>query len=338
MYKLAICIPTYNRSAKVFKLVSDLLSAKFDWMQIVISDNCSTDDTVVKLKQIEDPRLSVYENIQNEGAIKNYLSAIGRSDATYSIFLTDKDHLDINHLASVAAQLEEHRPVAGYIKYDVASPAKIRIAPRALKLFTVGYRCIHPSGYFFASKTLQRKLGDRGLNEALLDTPFPFELLLSSCSGEGDLAVLQIPLIAQESPAEYRAIKSHTYSANQGNLYFSPANRLVTFTKFIGDIDKNCAGRLDARLTKIRLLYWFMSVSTLGYAKITSDESFREHYRIQEQEIVLKEILRTMRCYLRAILGMKKDRTLLKSAFAPIAAAITGKFLLWRLSKIRSLM
>jgi glycosyltransferase involved in cell wall biosynthesis len=335
MYKLAICIPTYNRSEKVFKLVNDLLLTKFDWMQIVVSDNCSTDDTIAKLRQIVDPRLRLHENTKNEGAIANYLNAIGKSDAVYSLFLTDKDSINIDHLASVADALEKYMPVAGYIKYDVASPAKTRIAPESLKLFIAGYRCIHPSGYFFASTNLKDRLRDPSLRSALLGTSFPFELLLSSCSGDGDLAILQIPLITQESPAEYCAVKSHTYSATQGNLYFAPANRLATFSRFVDDINKNCAGKLDGRLTKIRLLYWFMSVSTLGYAKVTSDASFRDHYRIKEQEIYFPEILNTMRCYLSNISGMKNDRALLKVAFVLISAVILVKWLLWRVTKKR---
>lgn len=332
MYKIAICIPTYNRSEKVIKLVKDLLSAKFNWMQIVISDNCSTDDTVAKLRQIEDPRLHVYQNIKNEGAIANYLNAIGKTYATYAIFLTDKDSIRTDYLESVANELDKHRPVAGYIKYDVTYPAKTRVAPGSLKLFTTGYRCIHPSGYFFASATLKDSLNDKILKRALLDTSFPFELLLSSCSGKGDLAILQIPLITQESPAEYRTVRSHTYSARQGNLYFAPANRLITFKKFVDDIEKNSAGKLDGRLTKIRLLYWFISVSTLGYAKITRDASFREHYQIKEQEITVQEVLDTMRHYFVAIGEMKTDRTLLKSIFFLISGAVLCKFLLWLLS------
>ncbi len=335
MYKLAICIPTYNRSAKVFKLVSDLLLTKFDWMQIIVSDNCSTDDTLAKLRQIVDPRLRLHENKKNEGAIANYLNAIGKSDAVYSLFLTDKDSINIDHLASVADELEKYMPVAGYIKYDVASPAKTRIAPESLKLFIAGYRCIHPSGYYFASENLKHRLGDLSLRSKLLNTSFPFELLLSSCSSDGDLAILQIPLITQESPAEYSDIKSHTYSTKQGNLYFTPANRLATFSRFVDDINKNSIGKLDGRLTKIRLLYWFISVSTLGYAKVTSDVSFREHYRIKEQEIYFSEILNTMRCYFSTISVMKNDRALLKAAFVLIAPIILVKWMVWRVTKKR---
>lgn len=334
MYKLAICIPTYNRSEKVFKLVNDLLLTNIDWMQIVIGDNCSTDDTIVKLRKIKDKRLHLHENNKNEGAIANYLNVIGKSDAAYSLFLTDKDSINIEHLASVVEELEKYKPVAGYIKYDVASPAKTRIAPGPLKLFTTGYRCIHPSGYFFASENIKTKLCDQNLRDALLDTSFPFELLLSSCSGDGELAILQIPLIIQESPAEYRAVKSHTYSATHGNLYFAPANRLNTFSRFVADIDKNCARTLDGRLTKIRILYWFMSVSTLGYAKIMRDASFREHYQIEEDEISLSEMLDIMRRYFASISGMNQDRPLLKSAFSIISVAIVVKFLLWRMRKI----
>ena len=335
MYKLAICIPTYNRSTKVLKIVSDLILTNFDWLQIVISDNCSTDDTIAKLKQIEDSRLHIHENIKNEGAIANYLNAIGKSEAIYSLFLTDKDSINIDHLATVAEELEKHRPVAGYIKYDVPSPAKTRIALESLKLFTAGYRCIHPSGYFFASANLKHRLRDLHLRSALLNTSFPFELLISSCSSDGSLAVLQIPLITQESPAEYRAVKSHTYSDTQGNLYFTPANRLATFSRFIDDIDENCINKIDGRLTKIRLFYWFISVSTLGYAKVTSVASFRDHYRIKEKEIYFSEILNIMRRYFSTISGMMKDRALLKAAFFLISPVILVKWVMWNVTKKR---
>jgi len=326
MYKLAICIPTYNRSVKVFKLVNNLLLSSIDWMQIVISDNCSTDDTIAKLKEIQDQRLHLHENIKNEGAIANYLNAIENSEATYSLFLTDKDSVNIEYIASVVDELEKYRPVAGYIKYDVPYPTKTRIAPRKLKLFTTGYRCIHPSGYFFASENVKNKLRDQSFRNELLATSFPFELLLSCCSGDGDLAILQFPLITQESPADYRAVKSHTYSATQGNLYFAPANRLNTFSRFVADIDKNCARTLDGRISKIRLLYWFMSVSTLGYAKIMRDSSFCEHYRIKEQKISFSEIFNTIRHYSSAISRMNNDRALLKATFIFISASIIARF------------
>lgn len=330
MYKIAICIPTYNRSEKVFKLVNNLLSKKFDWLQIVVSDNCSTDDTVLKLKQIVDSRLSIYTNTKNEGAIANYLNAIVNSDAVYSVFLTDKDDVNIDHLAFVANELEKYKPVAGYIKYSARSREKTRIAPRFLKLFVAGYRCIHPSGYFFTSISLKKRLHDQALRDSLLDTSFPFEFLLTSCSGDGDIAILHIPLITQESPDEYRAIKSHTYSSTKGNLYFTPDNRRTTFSRFVDDIDQNCTSRLDARLTKIRLLYWSTSVSTLGYAKIISDESFREHYLLSEQETTLRDIAETMYRYFSAIDEMRTDRRLLKLLFIPICAATFIKFMLWR--------
>jgi glycosyltransferase involved in cell wall biosynthesis len=333
MYKLAICIPTYNRSRKVTELVRELLRTNFNWLQVVVSDNCSTDDTVAELEKIDDPRLHIYKSEKNVGAIENYLRAIENGDAVYSMFLTDKDHLDIGELKSVAERLENYKPVAGYIEHGPRARTKIRVAPRFLKLFTVGYQCIHPSGYFFSSANLKNQLKNKDLRRALVSIPFPFEILLAACSDDGDLAVIRSSLIIQETPAEYRAVKSHTYSALQKNLYFTPDNRILVFSIFLNDIDNNASNVFDKKFTKIRMLYWFLSVSTLGYAKIVSDPNFCEHYGLRNSEINKMHILNVMQKYYNFIIFLKNDKFALVFAFLFFCTAVIFKYFIWLFGK-----
>ncbi|QES89199.1 glycosyltransferase family 2 protein [Rhizosphaericola mali] len=68
-YLLSICIPTYNRAITVIETVTKIVEDEgFDQdVELIISDNCSTDNTQDLLKPIVDqyPNVSYYRNSEN---------------------------------------------------------------------------------------------------------------------------------------------------------------------------------------------------------------------------------------------------------------------------------
>ena len=64
---LSICIPTYNRAEIVFKCVQNCLQLPYSWIEVVVTDNCSTDNTkdiMIKFKESNQSfsRVSVLDN------------------------------------------------------------------------------------------------------------------------------------------------------------------------------------------------------------------------------------------------------------------------------------
>ncbi len=91
MYKLAICIPTYNRKSELFRLLNDAckqIQDSFDSeVQICISDNASIDHTKEMVYQVQKMyskvSITYHCNATNIGPCRNFLSCVEMSDAEY---------------------------------------------------------------------------------------------------------------------------------------------------------------------------------------------------------------------------------------------------------------
>lgn len=110
-----ILIPTYNRDKFLIKnilLIDRLITDEGlqDKFRIIVSDNCSTDETWSSLKETK-PKISVelllFQQEENIGLEKNMVFILGKSDADYVMFLGDDDFLPSGYLANVAEVTEK---------------------------------------------------------------------------------------------------------------------------------------------------------------------------------------------------------------------------------------
>jgi len=86
MYQLSVCIPTYNREPLLRLLLDNLLKQRsIDHVQIVVSDNASTDNTTEMVRSFQQDHNNVkyLRSETNRGPDANYLRAVDGSDANY---------------------------------------------------------------------------------------------------------------------------------------------------------------------------------------------------------------------------------------------------------------
>lgn len=92
---LSICIPTYNRqpavSAQVAFLMRELNGCNS--IEIIVSDNASTDDTFGALTKIKFKGFSYYRHEQNAGILGNIKRLFAQAKGEYVWFLGDDDIL-----------------------------------------------------------------------------------------------------------------------------------------------------------------------------------------------------------------------------------------------------
>lgn len=88
---LSFCIPTYNRADFVVKSVKSILKYQGDDIEVVVSDNGSTDDTVKKLKEIHDNRLKISSNESNFGFEFNLVKVLKLAHGDFLFLLSDED-------------------------------------------------------------------------------------------------------------------------------------------------------------------------------------------------------------------------------------------------------
>lgn len=89
---LSICIPTYNRALIVKECVEKCLKINKQWIEIVVVDNCSTDNTVEVLHTISDERLRIVSNEKNIGYV-NLMKCLTEGLGEYCMLLGDEDDI-----------------------------------------------------------------------------------------------------------------------------------------------------------------------------------------------------------------------------------------------------
>jgi len=90
--KISVCMTTYNGSQYVEKQILSILPQLSDNDELVIVDDCSTDQTVDIIKKINDSRIKLFQNERNLGVIKNFEKSIKNSNGDI-IFLSDQDDI-----------------------------------------------------------------------------------------------------------------------------------------------------------------------------------------------------------------------------------------------------
>jgi glycosyltransferase involved in cell wall biosynthesis len=92
---VTIAIPTYNR-ANVY-LKHALLSAAsqtYQNLEIIVSNNCSEDNTEEIVKSFSDPRIRYFRQSANIGMTKNLMFCLEQAKGDYFLLLNDDDMID----------------------------------------------------------------------------------------------------------------------------------------------------------------------------------------------------------------------------------------------------
>ena len=85
---LSICIPTYNRLPFLKELLPAILGqvdsgrAEVE-VEVVVSDNASTDDTADYLRSLSNPCLRWWTNETNIGGDRNFLKCVAEARGEY---------------------------------------------------------------------------------------------------------------------------------------------------------------------------------------------------------------------------------------------------------------
>ena len=91
--KVTIGIPTWNRSSYVVEAIRSALAQSYQNLEIIVSDNASTDDTWEKLQQFQDNRIALLRQQSNIGGIANLNACLRHATGEFFLLLSDDDLL-----------------------------------------------------------------------------------------------------------------------------------------------------------------------------------------------------------------------------------------------------
>ena len=111
--RLSLIIPTFNRAGMLAEALDSALAQTYPHLEIIVSDNASTDGTAELMARYQDPRLRYHRNPTNLGMVGNWRQAL-RDLATGDFFLLLSDDdclLEPDYLARAARLIQDHPDV-----------------------------------------------------------------------------------------------------------------------------------------------------------------------------------------------------------------------------------
>ena len=112
--RVTIGVPTYNRPEGLKKSLDHILKQSYPNLEIIISDNCSTDDNVQKVIQeyaAKDSRINAVRQKTNIGLEENFNFVYALSTADYFIWMSDDDFFDANYITECMKVLSDNPDV-----------------------------------------------------------------------------------------------------------------------------------------------------------------------------------------------------------------------------------
>ncbi len=125
---ITIAIPTYN-GAGTIKNMLDLLLVQWDpIVEILISDNCSTDNTpqIISDYKKRYPFIKYIKNDKNIGADANFLQCLRLATGKFTHLLSDDDILIENTLPKIIKFLERHNDLSLIYLYTISFRGRYR--------------------------------------------------------------------------------------------------------------------------------------------------------------------------------------------------------------------
>jgi glycosyltransferase involved in cell wall biosynthesis len=98
---VTISIPTYNRADGYLRgCIQSATSQTYPNIEIIVSDNCSTDSTHELVNSIDDPRIRYFRHEENIGANNNFNHCLNEARGDYFLLLSDDDLIDPDFVES----------------------------------------------------------------------------------------------------------------------------------------------------------------------------------------------------------------------------------------------
>ncbi len=108
---VTMAIPTYNRANSYLpQALKSALNQTYPQVEIIVSDNCSSDHTEQCVKSFADPRIRYFKQSKNIGANNNGNFCVEKAQGSYLLMLHDDDVIDDDFIETCmkAANYDNH--------------------------------------------------------------------------------------------------------------------------------------------------------------------------------------------------------------------------------------
>lgn len=109
---VSIGIPTFNRAERNLRnVIERALGQTYRNIEVIVSDNCSSDNTPELVGAIKDPRLRYFRQESNIGGNNNFNFCLSQTKGEYFLLFHDDDMIDADFVEACIASLKPSQEV-----------------------------------------------------------------------------------------------------------------------------------------------------------------------------------------------------------------------------------
>lgn len=113
MPKVSVCVPAYNAAGYLSETLQGILNQTFRDFEVIIGDDCSSDETFQIAQSFDDERILCFRNEKNLGWIGNTNACLKKAAGQYVCVLNADDGWQSSFLETMTAILDRH-PTVGF--------------------------------------------------------------------------------------------------------------------------------------------------------------------------------------------------------------------------------
>ena len=133
--KVTVMLPSYNHEKYVAEAIGSCLNQTFTDFEIMMSDDCSTDNTVEVARQFQDERLIIHQFEHNVGATANHYYCYAQANGEY-IALMNSDAVWLpDHLEKKVKYLDEHPECGAVFSWAMAIDEDSKVIDPCMDVF-----------------------------------------------------------------------------------------------------------------------------------------------------------------------------------------------------------
>ena len=278
------------------ELVNSILLSKRTDIEVVVTDNVSTDNTIEMLNSIKDERLTIYQNEKAIPAYCNMIEAIFNAKGKYVLYCNDRDLLYMDKVEKLIDLLYDH-------DFSFLRVSSKKRKNNKLKIYEKGYESLmnqdhthHPTGMVFNREIIGRYLHKEDYFIYLEDF-YTYSFLMRDLIKYEKSAIYNIGCWSQRPKVFLKGNKSGTVFNRM--LYFYPEFNIQLAKNTL----KHVFDQQDWELSEIQkqnvtlyILNYF-SKRLILYKINMKNTNQTSHYGIQPRFVSTKEMIGITRQY-----------------------------------------
>ncbi len=120
---ISVIMPSYNTGKYISESIKSVLAQTYENWELIIVDDCSTDDTESVVKSFEDPRIIYIRNEKNSGAAVSRNRALQEAKGKWIAFLDSDDLWLPQKLELQLNFMRENNYAFTFTDYKIVTPA-----------------------------------------------------------------------------------------------------------------------------------------------------------------------------------------------------------------------